>query len=229
MKKAGTIFVTLLAVLIEFVLLLSLSSCSEKNTIAPVKEIESIKIGSQIWMRTNLDVDHYRNGDPIPQVTDPEEWSKLTTGAWCYYNNDPAMGAIYGKIYNWYAIKDQRGLLESGWRVPNESDWAKLTSFLNGGNVAGGKLKEQGTVHWYYPNNNASNLTGFSALPGGYRSFDGIFVGLGSNADFWCYSNEASSGAWDMYLHNDNDYLSKDSIYKSDGFSVRLVKDNDIK
>jgi uncharacterized protein (TIGR02145 family) len=229
MKKATTNLTAFLAILTEFLIFLSLTSCTENTIDSPTVGVESVKIGTQVWMKTNLNVDHYRNGDPIPQVTDPEEWSKLTTGAWCYYNNDPAMGAIYGKIYNWYAITDPRGFLEEGWRVPNEQDWTILTTYLAGEHVAGSKLKEAGTAHWNYPNNNATNSSGFSALPGGYRSLDGLFGGLGSNADFWSYSNDTTSRSWDMYLHNDRDYLIKDSMSKCDGFSVRLVKNSFIK
>ncbi len=229
MKKATTILATILAILTEFLIFLSLTSCTENKLTNPAVEVESVKIGSQVWMKTNLNVDHYRNGDVIPQVTDPVEWSKLTTGAWCYYNNDPAMGAIYGKIYNWYAITDPRGFLEEGWQVPSEADWTKLAVFLAGEHVAGGKLKESGTAHWNYPNLNATNVTGFSALPGGYRSLSGDFGGNGSTADFWSYSVDNSIRAWDMYMHNDHESLIKDSISKCDGFSVRLVRNSFIK
>ena len=107
--------------------------------------IPSITICNQVWMLKNLDVSTYRNGDPIPQVTDPTTWVGLTTGAWCYYNNDPANGAIYGKLYNWYAVNDPRGLAPTGWHVPSDAEWTELSTCLDAisptGNV-GGKMKE---------------------------------------------------------------------------------------
>jgi uncharacterized protein (TIGR02145 family) len=103
-------------ILVLSVIVLSfLFSCSQDNTTNPHSVVyDSVTIGSQIWMKKNLDVDHYRNGDPIPQITDTIQWARLTTGAWCYNNNDPAIGTIYGKLYNWYAVNDPRGLAPEG-------------------------------------------------------------------------------------------------------------------
>jgi len=105
----------------------------------------SVKIGNQVWMSTNLNVDIYRNGDIIPQVTDPTAWAELTTGAWCYYNNDSLKGAIYGKLYNWYAVNDPRGLAPKGWHIPTDEEWITLVNSLGGDTVAGGKMKSTGT------------------------------------------------------------------------------------
>jgi uncharacterized protein (TIGR02145 family) len=101
-------------------------------------------------MQSNLNVSHYRNGDVIPQVTDPTAWSSLTTGAWCYYNNDTANGTVYGKLYNWYAVNDPRGLSPQGWHVPTDAEWTNLTSCLGGESLAGGKMKA--TTLWDSPN-----------------------------------------------------------------------------
>jgi len=100
----------------------------------------TVVIGSQLWMAENLNVSHYRNGDSIPEVTDPEQWAKLTTGAWCYYNNDPEMGVIYGKLYNWYAVNDPRGLAPNGWHIPNDNERNTMINFLGGGFSAECKL-----------------------------------------------------------------------------------------
>ncbi len=100
-----------------------------------------VTIGNQTWTKSNLNVSRYRNGDPIPQVQDPSQWANLTTGAWCYYNNDPANGLIYGKLYNWYAVNDPRGIAPIDWHVPSDAEWTILTDFLGGINVAGGKMK----------------------------------------------------------------------------------------
>lgn len=150
--------------------------------------INSITLCNQTWMLYNLNVSTYRNGDPIPQVTDPIQWNSLTTGAWCYYNNDPSTEATYGKLYNWYAVNDPRGLAPAGWRIPNNSDWSSLESCLGGYFVAGGTLKEAGTSHWESPNTGATNSSGFTALPGGSRSGGGNFTFLGTSG-FWWSSN----------------------------------------
>jgi len=156
-------------------------SCSKRDEISRVTNIDipQVQIGSQIWAKRNLDVLTYRNGDTIPQVTDPTEWRNLTTGAWCYYNNDPAMGEIYGKLYNWYAVRDPRGLSPEGWKIPSDSDWNILSNYLGGDSIAGGKLKSTGTNYWLGTNYYGTNDYGFDALPSGCRGEDGTFAGLG--------------------------------------------------
>ena len=148
---------------------------------------EGVKIGNQIWMQRNLDVTTYRNGDPIPMVADNTIWQKLTTGAWCYYDNDSATyAATYGKLYNWYAVIDQRGLAPAGWHIPNNEEWDVLVRKLLGGiRIAGGKMKETGTMHWLMPNSNATNSSGFTGLPGGYRYNNGKFFDMGTSGNWW--------------------------------------------
>ncbi len=140
---------------------------------------DTTRICSQTWMTKNLDVAYYRNGDPIPQVIDPDQWSNLTTGAWCYYNNDPSTADVYGKLYNWHAINDPRGLAPEGWHLPSMPEFQSLRNCLSGASVAGGKMKEVGTSHWISPNAGANNSSGFTALPGGFRKLDGEFYSLG--------------------------------------------------
>lgn len=171
----------------KLILLLTITtifSCSKKDEVSRVNNIgiPEAQIGSQIWAKRNLDVSTYRNGDTIPQITDPTEWKNLTTGAWCYYNNDPAMGEIYGKLYNWYAVTDPRGLAPEGWKIPSDSDWNILSNYLGGDSIAGGKLKSTGTNYWLISNYYGTNDYGFDALPTGCRGEDGNFAGLGYNS-----------------------------------------------
>src|ERR1035437_1728963 len=140
---------------------------------------------TQVWMLKNLDVSTYRNGDWIPEVTDPGAWSALTTGAWCWYNNDPTMGVIYGKLYNWYAVNDPRGLAPTGWHVPSDAEWWTLSTCLGGAAVAGGAMKETGTTHWTSPNTGATNSSGFTGLPEGLRTDGGPFYDVGSYGGWW--------------------------------------------
>ncbi|MFA6572071.1 MAG: fibrobacter succinogenes major paralogous domain-containing protein [Bacteroidota bacterium] len=200
-----------------------LISCNKDKSTNPNNNSDEVTIGTQVWMKRNLDVDHYRNGDPIPEVQDSIAWSKLTKGAWCYYNNDPAIGAIYGKLYNWYAVNDSRGLAPEGWHVPSKDEWQELENSLGGENLAGGKLKETGTVHWNSPNTGATNEKGFSALPGGCRGYYGP---IGQIAYFWSSTGEEYlSLSWFRTLKNYNATFEKGFYYKERGFSVRCVKD----
>jgi uncharacterized protein (TIGR02145 family) len=197
-----------------------------KSAKESAKKIETVTIGSQVWMKKNLDVDHYRNGDPIPQVTDPAQWENLKTGAWSYYNNDPAMGATYGKFYNWYAVNDPRGLAPAGWHVASDAEWETLALYIGGKETAGDKLRETGTTHWQNPNSGATDKVGFSGLPGGWRnSYGGYFDSIGSNGTWWTSTNDNDSYAWGWYLLYNYKYVGRSHYVKPFGFSVRCVKD----
>jgi uncharacterized protein (TIGR02145 family) len=187
----------------------------------------SVTICCQTWMSKNLDVTTYRNGDPIPQVTGKPEWRALTTGAWCYYNNDPAMGAIYGKLYNWYAVNDPRGLAPTGWHIPIDFEWIMLTKCLDGEAVAGASMKESGTAHWIPTNTGATNRSGFTALPAGYRNIGGTFYRIGNGGNFWSATLTESRPAfsWFRALGYDNNICRKTNNNMQDGYSVRCVKD----
>jgi uncharacterized protein (TIGR02145 family) len=183
-----------------------------------------ITIGSQVWMGKNLDVTNYRNGDPILQVVNPSDWAGLTTGAWCYFNNDPVNGTIYGKLYNWYAVNDTRGLAPSGWHIPTDIEWTTLGNIL--GANPGAKMKSIGTANWTSPNTGATNSSGFTALPGGVRNSSGIFSFVGSFGNWWS-SNEMTSttNAWYRNLIYNNSLLGRSYGSKKLGYSVRLIKD----
>jgi uncharacterized protein (TIGR02145 family) len=177
--------------------------------------VETVTICDQTWMLKNLDIDHYRNGDPIPEVTDPAEWASLTTGAWCYWFNDPGNGPVYGKLYNWYAVNDPRGLAPAGWHVPSKDEWDAIINCLGGDDVAGGKLKETGTAHWLEPNFGATNESGFTALGGNLRQNTGAFWPHSTTLQGW-------GGSWwtsTEYRFDSNIFANNKFIY-SDYTSV---------
>jgi uncharacterized protein (TIGR02145 family) len=188
--------------------------------------IETVVIGTQEWTVKNLDVSTYRNGDIIPEVKDPEVWANLKTGAWCYYDNDPKNGKIYGKLYNWYAVNDPRGLAPEGFHIPSDSEWTTLTKFLGGEQVAGGKMKSTGTSLWRSPNKNATNDSGFSGLPAGCRKGgDGAFVTIAKTGFWWSSSENITTKAWSRFMtcfEVSADSYSSDKTY---GFSVRCLRD----
>jgi uncharacterized protein (TIGR02145 family) len=176
-------------------------------------------------MQKNLNVCKYRNGDDIPQVQDNTAWAALTTGAWCYYENNTANGPVYGKLYNWYAVNDPRGLAPLGYHVPTDAEWTTLTTFLGGEAVAGGKMKSTGTSLWLSPNTYATNSSGFTGLPGGSRSDDGTFDDIGSNGFWWSSSELATPYAWNRYLGYNFGFAGRGSYVKAVGFSVRCLRD----
>lgn len=191
--------------------------------------LDDADIGTQTWQACNLNVSEYRNGDPIPQVTDPAQWAGLTTGAWCWYNNSTTNGNIYGKLYNWYAVADSRGIGPTGYRVPSASDWDTLGNYVYAlsptGNT-GGKLKVAGNTYWF-GNVNATNLVDFSAMPGGSRGRTGTFVSLNTNGRWWSSTEVGPTGGVDAYARtinaNNSAYLQAINS-KKNGFTVRLIK-----
>jgi len=199
---------------------------------------QTIKIGDQWWMAENLKVTHYRNGDPIPLVTDSVTWSSgPTTGAYCEYDNNPANVATYGRLYNWYAVDDSRNIAPAGWHVPTDEEWKQLEMFLgmsqaeadgvaSRGTDEGGKLKETGTTHWNSPNTGATNESGFAALPGGFRQaiVNGGFFHQGEYAYFWS-TTEVSNLAWNRRLYYLNSQVTRFDFRKGVGQSVRCVRD----
>jgi uncharacterized protein (TIGR02145 family) len=194
--------------------------------------IQNAIIGTQIWSNTNLDVTTYRDGTTIPQVTDITAWGNLTTGAWCYYNNNTANGAVYGKLYNWYAVAGihdndpntpNKVLAPIGWHVPSDGEWTTLTTYLGGGSVAGGKMKETGYTHWFSPNYGATNESGFTGLPGGYWEFG--FNNIGYSGAWWSSSEVDTTMALGCFLIYEDTGAYIYLYDKLNGYSVRLVKD----
>lgn len=186
--------------------------------------LPSITIGTQIWQSKNLDVPTYRNGDAIPKVTDATQWSNLTTGAWCWYNNDSATySATYGRLYNWYAVADPRGLCPTGWHAPTDAEWTTLVNQLGGSSVAGGALKS--TTGWTSPNTGATNSSGFTGLPGGFRFDNGSFFNFGFNGYWWSSTEDDTANAWVRFLGYLDGNIDRFSSNKQDGFSVRCLRD----
>ncbi len=196
--------------------------------------IEVVESCGFTWMLKNLDVSTFRNGDAIPQITDNAEW--VTAGdngqpAWCYYNDDPLNGPIYGKLYNWHAVNDPRGIAPSGFHVPTEAEWDAYITCIGGFAVAGGKMKEAGLAHWLPPNT-ATNSEGWTGLPGGNRgNVDGAFQTLGTVGYFWSSTVGpivppflVPTRAWRYALFNSLT-INKNSSAMQYGFSVRCLKD----
>ena len=186
-------------------------------------KFKTVVIGKQEWMAENLNVEQYRNGDKIPEVKDPSKWHNLKAGAWCYYENKTLNGKTYGKLYNWYAVNDPRGLAPEGWHIPTDEEWSQLSDYLGGVDIAGGKLKA--TTFWNPPNTGATNSSGFSAFPGGVRYDNGFFNVIGKAGSFWSASEDDIYDAWLRDLIYSNSGVLRNSFNKAFGFSVRCVRD----
>jgi len=187
---------------------------------------QTIKIGTQNWCTHNLDVSTYRNGDSIPQVQDATQWSELKTGAWCHYENQTKNGILYGKLYNWYAIKDPRGLAPKGYHVASDAEWITLTNFLGGENEAGSKMKSTTGWNESVPKSfKGNNSSGFSGLPGGYRSNDGTFSDIGNNGSWWSSTEAITYVAWFRNMSNTYGFVFRSSYYEKNGFSIRCLAD----
>jgi uncharacterized protein (TIGR02145 family) len=184
-----------------------------------------ITIGTQVWMIENLKTTKYRNGDSLLNMTSDGTWNNTTIGGYCNYNNNSTNATDYGKLYNWYAVNDSRGLAPTGWHIPSDAEWATLITYLGGENVAGGKLKETGLLHWLTPNQGATNETGFSAFPGGFREINGVYSDLGSFGNWW--SSTEINTLYAYYRHMYYNYGGIGRVYanKKTGFSVRCIKD----
>lgn len=186
-----------------------------------------VKIGFQTWMAGNLKTTKYNNGTPMPLVTDSAVWVALSTPGYCWYQNDySTYGVVYGALYNWFAVAGGN-LCPVGWHVPADYEWSTLTTNIGGDAYAGGKLKETGTVHWLTPNTLATNETGFSGLPGGYRKWDtGKFLKIQTQGLFWTSETAAlQTYAWLRLLRYDYGVIETWDYLKQFGYSVRCVKD----
>ena len=182
-----------------------------------------VVIGTQTWTTTNLNVDKFRNGDIIPEAKTDAEWTAANTNktpAWSYYNNSVDSGAIYGKLYNWYAVADSRGLAPTGWHVPSDAELTTLTTYLEGSCIAGKKMKN--TCSWLN-GGNGSNTSGFAGLPSGYRQ-GGTYYYIGGNG-YWWSSSDYFGSAYGLYLNASNNCTDRYMIIKGSGLSVRCLRD----
>ena len=218
----------------------SIHSCKkvEDNLIKDVdgNTYTSIQIGTQVWMAENLKTTKYNDGTAIPNITDAATWAAATTGAYCDYLNTPANSTTYGRLYNWYAVDNNaatrvasnggKNVCPTGWHVSSDAEWRTLTDYLGSWVVAADKLKESGTTHWITTNTGVTNETGFTALPGGFRSWPtGSYNGIASIGFWWC-----STEIWTtIAYHRSMDYINPDvkssSTEKVNGLSVRCVRD----
>ena len=184
-----------------------------------------VTIGKQIWMAENLNVDEFRNGDPIPEAKTNEEWQNMgeqNEAAWCYYDNDPANGIKYGKLYNWYAVADSRGLCPAGWHLPSDGEWTQLTKTLGGDNDTGSKMK---SANGWSDGGNGTNSSGLSSLPGGLRSDVGTYYSIGNHGIWWSSTEFSTSSAWfRLLVYSDGNVLRENGLMRN-GFSVRCVRD----
>ncbi|MBL0339629.1 MAG: hypothetical protein IPP71_01190 [Bacteroidetes bacterium] len=187
-----------------------------------------VQIGSQCWMKENLKTSKYKNGDTIEYIprsptVDDSIWHSVTTGAYTSIDKN-----VYGLLYNWYTVADPRGLCPTGWHVADSADYKNLSVFLGGDAVAGGKLKQAGTSAagtglWTSPNTAATNISGFTGLPAGFRA--GGTGGNGGTSYFWESTGGGSTTAWFRNLSMNNGAFSSGAATKTVGHSVRCVKD----
>jgi uncharacterized protein (TIGR02145 family) len=217
--------------LIMVLVLILVKGCKKDEDSAVLKDTDgngytSVTIGTQVWIVENLRTTKYNDGTSIPNVADEVEWVNLTTGAYCWYDNDISYKADYGALYNWYAVGTGK-LCPTGWHVPTHEEWEALHEFLGGYyNGAGKKLRETGTAHWGSPNE-ATNETGFTGLPGGYRTEQVIasFLEMGKVGEWWSATGSTSSNnAYYWYIGN-SAYLNNSAFKKQAGRSVRCLKD----
>jgi uncharacterized protein (TIGR02145 family) len=233
MKKINTLWLNTLLLICGIAILTSSCQKSDENTPqSPLtvtdidgNEYNIVTIGTQEWMVQNLKTTKYRNGDQIINITDNSEWSSITTGAYCNYENNANNTNIYGRLYNWNAVNDSRNIAPLGWHVATDADWETLIEFLGGENIAGGKLKEAGTTHWGSPNTGATNESGFTALPGGERWTDGSFDDLGNFGYWWTATSNDITKAYFYYPDDDIPNIYRKTGDKISGLSVRCIKD----
>jgi uncharacterized protein (TIGR02145 family) len=181
----------------------------------------TIQIGTQTWTAENLRSTKFNDGSDIPFVMDVTAWSTLTTPGYCWYNND-SVG--YGGIYNWYTVNTGK-LCPEGWHVPSDEEWTILTDYLGGKSVAGGMLKETGASHWLSPNTGATNESGFTGLPTGYRSYGGGFNSIKNYAFWWSSTAWSSTGAWYRDVNFSYTSVDRSNSNKKSGATIRCLKD----
>jgi uncharacterized protein (TIGR02145 family) len=205
---------------------IKLTTNTASTTISDIEgnSYNTINIGNQIWMTSNLSTSRFRNGVYIPYILNSTQWANTKSPALSFYNHDNNFESNYGKQYNWYAVADPQGLCPVGWHIPSNNEWTILSDFLGGLNVAGGKMKATGTQFWSFPSN-GNNSSGFTGLPGGFRNIDGTFGILGYNGFWWSATDENEQKAFNRSIIYTDNVLSVGSSSKNQGFSVRCIKD----
>ncbi len=191
------------------------------------KVYKTTKIGDQVWMAENLNAITFRNGDTIPEVRSSEEWEKAGKEgrpAWCYMSNDTAKSKKFGKLYNWWAVKDPRGLAPKGWHVPDDKEWTELWNVISVDKEPGKELKD--TCGWR-GDHNGTNKYGFAGRPGGLRFSYGPFDYVGIQGDWWSTTRVESGSAIAHVIDRteNQDTFSSTFLNVGDGCSVRCIKD----
>lgn len=189
------------------------------------RNYKMITIGTQTWMAENLNATEYNDGTDIPLVTSSSAWDYIETPGYCWYENNPDIyGEIYGPLYNWYAVNSGK-LCPNGWHVPSDIEWSTLVNYYGGDLVAGNRLKESRNDHWSAPNTGADNESGFTALPGGFRDYNGDFITVNLLGYWWCATEGEDWSAWYRYMHKDFPNVFRLNGNKQYGLSVRCIKD----
>jgi uncharacterized protein (TIGR02145 family) len=207
----------------------------EPDPTPPVKGIkdidgnvyDTIVIGKQVWMKQNLKVQRYRNGDSIATTISPSfniQGEEVPEYQWAYEGNNQ-LANIYGRLYTWFAATDTRKICPEGWHIPTNTEWNSLFAYLGGIDVAGGKMKDTGIVYWISTDTSVSNQSGFTALPGGCRGDDNLFNGLRYGAIWWSSTAANDHDALAICLYNYANYAGKGGFYMKSAFSVRCLKD----
>ena len=239
MKKRHLAEINLIIISVLFLLLAT--SCKKDDDETTVTDIDGniyniVAIGSQKWMKENLKTTKFNDGSTIPLEEDGPGWINLRTPGMCWYNNNTSNKTLYGGMYNWYAVNTNK-LCPTGWHVPSDNEWKQMEKYLGmtqaeaddiefRGTDEGGKLKETGTTHWTAPNTGATNESGFTALPGGYRSMvGGNYVYAGTDSYWWTSSGKSDIEAWERGLNNNVSTIDRIGSPKYDGFYVRCIKD----
>jgi uncharacterized protein (TIGR02145 family) len=235
------------------VIIPGISSANNTNTPGTVTDASgntypTVTIGTQVWMAENLRTTKYRDGSNIPVVTDSTQWANnwnngnpLSQPMMCWYNNDQTTYTAnkFGALYNWYAINPatngNKNVCPTGWHVPTDAEWNVLIANLdpsyiptaNGtqSTTAGGKMKSTGTQYWLSPNTGATNSSGWSGLPGGYRYYNGTFYSIGVYGGWWSSTEYYTNGAWSRGLNYNSGVVSRGYDYETSGFSVRCLRD----
>lgn len=209
--------------LIRYILLsLLFSGCLNNND---RNSSRTVRIDTQEWMTGNLNVGSFRNGDPIPEARSDDEWQKAGQEgkpAWCYYENKAENGSRFGRLYNWYAITDQRGIAPAGWHISSDAEWRNTTDFLGGEDAAGTKMKSS---NGWLDDGNGTNESGFTGLPGGCRDLNGRFGYIGKTGYWWSSTEYDSTLAWYRCIDRSPYYVYRTNYYKQNGLSVRCIRD----
>lgn len=205
-----------------------LFSCEKRGSGLPVdgdgNEYDTVIIGTQVWLKDNLKTTKFSSGGPIHLETDPSKWYSVSLPAYCWYDNDEGLKDTYGVLYNWRAAR-LGTLCPKGWHTPTIEEWTTMINYLGGEEVAGGKLKETGTTHWV-SNVGATNETGFTALPGGERGWNGTYNNRGLYSTWWTSSPSYDDTAWKVFVQWGGPEIGNVRFPSEAGFSVRCVKDN---